>query len=96
MVTFENYSRIDKNSMKHISIILFSLLLVIPTGILAKDASSDWLTKLDASLANREQYESQHVERIEGLKKELAKIEKLPNKTADSRYYDLMYQLYNE
>jgi hypothetical protein len=82
--------------MKYIFFFLFSILMGIPADVLAKDGSSDWLSKLDKSLAQREQYERQHVERIDSLKKDLAQIEKLPNKKADDRYYDLMYQLYNE
>ena len=82
--------------MKYIFFFLFSILMGIPADVLAKDGSSDWLSKLDKSLAQREQYERQRVERIDSLKKDLAQIEKLPNKKADDRYYDLMYQLYNE
>ena len=82
--------------MKYIFLFLFSILLNIPVEALAKDGTTNWLSKLDNSLAHREQFERQHVERIEGLKKELSKIEKLPNKKSDDRYYELMYQLYNE
>ena len=82
--------------MKYIFLFFFSILLNIPVEALAKDGTTNWLSKLDNSLAHREQFERQHVERIEGLKKELSKIEKLPNKKSDDRYYELMYQLYNE
>lgn len=82
--------------MKYIFISFISFLLYIPVSLCAKDTSSDWLRQLDNSLAHRDLYDRQRVERIEGLKKELAQIEKLPNKKSNDKYYELMYSLYNE
>ena len=82
--------------MKYILFFLFSILLGTPSWVLAKDGPTNWLSELDNSLAHRDQYERQRVERIDELKKELAQMEKQPNKKVSDRYYDLMYGLYNE
>ena len=76
--------------------IFLFILLSISTDVLSADGPSDWLSRLDKSLAQRDEYKHRRVERIDGLKKELAQIEKLPNKKSNDKYYELMYQLYNE
>ena len=82
--------------MNYIFYFLFFVVLCTPSDVLAKDDTSHWLSELDKSLARRDQYEQQHVERINGLKKELTKVEKLSDKKTNDRCYELMYQLYNE
>ena len=82
--------------MKYIFFFLFISLLGSPVSVQAEGSIAEWLSKLDHSLAQRDQYEKQRVGRIDKIKKELESIEKLPNKKSDDRYYLLMYQLYDE
>ena len=51
-----------------------------------------WLNKLDESLAQREKYEQQRIDRINVLKQQLAEAQKRPG--ADK--FDLNYALFNE
>ena len=84
------------NIMNRIFSALIFVLFAMPVGVFAASGTSEWLAKLDKSLANRDQYENKRIERINVLKSELAQIEKLPNKKSIDRYYELMYGLYNE
>ena len=73
--------------MKYIFFFLFISLLGSPVSVQAEGSIAEWLSKLDHSLAQRDQYEKQRVGRIDKIKKELESIEKLPNKKSDNRYY---------
>lgn len=97
LLNFEQiYNELNLMKMKYIFLFFFISLLGTPISVQAEGGISEWLSKLDNSLAKRDQYENQRLERINQLKRELESIEKLPNKKSNDRYYELMYGLYDE
>ena len=78
--------------MKHIFYCFLIALIGWPIGVCADDATGQWLSKLDKSLASRDAYEQKRVDRIDALKKQLSQLDK---KNTD-RYYELLYGLYDE
>ena len=64
--------------------------LMVPVKAAIDKNTADWLNKLDASLAKRDYYEKQRIDRIESLKEGMAKAK------AEGREFTQMYALYNE
>ncbi len=81
--------------MKRIFYILFAL-IGLPLVAQAAEGSSEWLSKLDKSLSNRENYEKIRVGRIDSLRNNLIQMDKKPGAKATDEYFDVMYGLYNE
>ena len=81
--------------MKRIFYMLLAL-LVFPMVALAANETTEWLDKLDKSLANRDTYEKIRVERIDALRNELYQMEKKSETKASDKYFEVMYGLYNE
>ena len=72
--------------------ILSLVLLILPVAIQAISDKDHWLNKLDESLAKRDQYDKQRLERINLLKEQLQALARKPG--ADT--FDLNYALYDE
>ena len=75
---------------------MFLALLFFPMVALAANETTEWLDKLDKSLANRDTYEKIRVERIDALRNELYQMEKKSETKASDKYFEVMYGLYNE
>lgn len=76
--------------IKHYILISLLVSFFLPVNAALDEATTDWLNKLDASLAKRSYYEKLRVDRIQKLKDGLAASK------AEGKEFDQMYALYNE
>jgi hypothetical protein len=73
--------------IKHYILISLLVSFFLPVNAALDEATTDWLNKLDASLAKRSYYEKLRVDRIQKLKDGLAASK------AEGKEFDQMYAL---
>lgn len=76
--------------MKNLYSYLFLFLLFLPTNLHADRQTDEVLRKLDKSLAQRNQYEQQHLKRINSLKETMDYVK------AHGRQFEQLYDLFQE
>ena len=76
--------------MKTLYSYLFLFLLFLPTNLHADRQTDEVLRKLDKSLAQRNQYEQQHLKRINSLKETMDYVK------AHGRQFEQLYDLFQE